>query len=255
MHAVVRLVDNKDGTKGAQAATAFKEGMQNSDVSYYAGHARYGSGPDFDRNMSFEIQGAGGEWEKIEAYEVLEKRLTDEGKAVGRDAWAQFQWRMGKATLKVIGSNEGNVFLNPVNNHPGEFGGKLMYWNLNRKGGNAADGSKGGNLATGKNGDLAKRDAERKYNLWVFDGCRTQDYVKSIRDTPERDTKKTDIIATQRITYWNDKAQVLASFLDSIIAQQSAEKLVGGMEAGNVTGEEKGRAMKGDGFADNPIIQ
>jgi hypothetical protein len=250
IHAVVRLVSSPDGTQGKEAAAAFKEGMAQSDVAYYAGHGRYGSGPDFDRNFDkLELIDAQGNAEQIPSYDDLERRLADEGKASGRGAWAQFLYRVSQKTINVVASNEGNVYLNPADQHSDEFGGRLIYWALNQQGSAAK-------LATGKNGDLANAAPDRKYRLLVFDGCRTQDYVTSIRNTPGNDKRATDMIVTQRVTYWSDDAKLLAAFLDSILGQQSAEQIVKGMDAPNTTGPEGGTpAVKGSGFEDNPVIR
>ena len=249
VHAVVRLIENSDGTQGEAAAKAFKDGMKNSDVAYYAGHARYGSGPDFDRNMSFELRGEDGDWQTIMDYERLKEMLETEGAKKGRDAWSQFLFRVNGGTLKVHGENKGNVYVNPENKHANEFGAKLMYWNLNQKGG------AGATPVTGKGGEMEQGDGTKNYKLWVFDGCRTADYTKAIRSTPGQDKRKTDMISTSRVTYWWDKARVLASFLDGIIGQQSAEGVIKGMDKENITGDVKGNAMVGDGFDDNPVQQ
>jgi hypothetical protein len=257
VHAVVRLVANADGSKGSQAAGAFKEGMAQSDVSYYSGHGRYGSGPDFDRNMSFELYDEKGNVEQnIDDYEVLERALRDEGKAKGRDAWAQFQWRVAQNRIKVDGANEGNVYMNPQDMHQGEFGAKLMYWNLSRKSGGAKP-------ITGKGGELdqmaqQKENAERKYRLMVFDGCRTQDYIHSLRSTPGQDEKQTDVLATKRTLMWGDESETLAAFLDGVLGQQSAESVVKGMDSKQSpenAGGKQGGAYVGFGLGDNPQHQ
>jgi hypothetical protein len=50
INVLVRLVTYKD----PEAKKAFMEAMQNSDVSLYTGHGRYGSGPDFDHKTKGE---------------------------------------------------------------------------------------------------------------------------------------------------------------------------------------------------------
>jgi hypothetical protein len=227
IHAVVRLLCNQTGEDGGAAAGAFNDGMANSDVAYYSGHGRYGSGPDFDRNMTFELKDARGNVaQTIDDYEVLEHQLATEGKAAGRSAWAQFEFRTKNNTLNVIGANDGNVFLNAENLHTNEFGGKLMYWNLQRQGSGAP-------LQTGKTGDLGKANAkspDHKYNIMVFDGCRTKDYVKSVRSTPGAEAGTNDILATGRTLNWGDEASTLGTFLDGIIAAQSPATVIGEMD-------------------------
>jgi hypothetical protein len=66
VHAVVRLLVSETGAEGEQAAAAFREGMVQSDLTYYSGHGRYGSGPDFDRNLSFVLTHDDGTREPIQ---------------------------------------------------------------------------------------------------------------------------------------------------------------------------------------------
>lgn len=256
IHAVVRLVYTEDGSQGGEASGAFREGMVQSDVAYYTGHGRYGSGPDFDRNMSYELlDEAGNVTESIEDYDVLEVRLRNEGRRNGRSAWQQFLWRERRGRINVIGFNAGNVFTNPQNLHAGEFGARLMYWNLRREGG------EGATLATGPGGELAagaEANPERRYRLLVFDGCRTQDYERSIRGTAGFGTHSADVLATRRTVNWGDEVNTLASFLDSVLRQQSAETIVRGMDAQQGPENRGGRpggAYRGSGMQDNPVIQ
>jgi hypothetical protein len=231
--AVVRLVASVDGSAGKQVADAFKMGMVQSDVAYYSGHGRYGSGPDFDRNFTVILRGQDGSVEgtyqgTVNEEKELEKRLGVEGKPDHRDAWAQFLWRYQNKRLEVTGFNEGNVVFNKAEIHKEEFGGKLMYWNINRTGG------KGATATTGPSGALAsdaKTAAERKYRVLVFDGCRSLDYVKSIRETPGFDARSADMLGSSRTLNWGDEGATLAEFLDHIIKMQSAEEIVKNMDA------------------------
>lgn len=225
IHAVVRLVSNPTDDHGADAASAFEEGMAQSDVSFYAGHGRYGSGPDFDRNFeSFELKDEEGNiTQTILDYEVLEKAMAAEGAAHKRGAWDQFMWRVNNDRINVNLKNEGNVFINPQSKHSNEFGGKLIYWALEKT---------GNQVQTGEEGALAaqtEQNPERKYRVMVFDGCRTQDYEKSIRSTPGYSTKTTDTITTNRTVSGDDDKATLAAFLDSILGQQSATQVAQGM--------------------------
>jgi hypothetical protein len=250
VHLVVRLLCSSDGTAGGRAAAAFTDGLLNSDIAYYSGHARYGSGPDFDRNMSFELLDTNGALERIIAdYDDLEVFLASEGSPSGRSAWEQFLHRVDAHRIRVIGYNAGNLFINPTNRHTGEFGGKLMYWNL------ARSGSQGAPVVTGTNGALASRPETRGYNLWVFDGCRTQDYTSSIRATPRLDARRTDLMVTRRVLYWSDNGRTFTAFLDGILGLGTAEQIMRAMDAQNLTGSDGGTpAMRGDGFTENPFI-
>jgi hypothetical protein len=258
INAVVRLVANQDGSQGAAAAKAFREGMTQSDIAYYSGHGRYGSGPDFDRNFSlFELLNQAGEVEQsTNDYEALDRILRNEGRPHGRTAWQQFEWRDRHKRIRVQSSNDGNVYLNPTDKHSEEFGAKLIYWSLNRS---AAEGGKA--PITGKKGALAqdsKDHPERRYHLIVFDGCRTQDYETSLRHTPGHDAHSTDILATKRTVDWGDEVGTLAAFLDSVLEMQSAEQTIKGMDEqqGVVSsGHSIPEAYTGLGLNDNPIIK
>ena len=228
--AVVRLVYSLSGSQGKQVSEAFKSGMVESDIAYYSGHGRYGSGPDFDRNYRFKLYIVDSRTKArtldrvIDDYEVLRDELAAEGaaKKPRLGAWQQFEQRVADGTLEVIGSNEGNVYLNKRNPHPSEFGAKLMFWNLARGGG------KGATLQTGKTGPLTKAAAARpdkRYRVIVFDGCRSEDYNTSIRATPHFDTQSMDEFGSSHELVWGDEGGTLAAFLDTILKMQSAEEI------------------------------
>jgi hypothetical protein len=256
VHAVVRLVTNPTGSQGAAAAGAFREGMAQSDVSFYSGHGRYGSGPDFDRNFArFDLLDAEGNvTQTILDYEVLERVLRQEGRRRGRGAWAQFRWRLRNDRINADLSNAGNLFLNPRDRHSHEFGARLIYWALQQQEG-------GSELQTGEGGALAQgmqqaEESDRRYRVVVFNGCRTQDYEQSVRDTPGMERGSTDLITTRRSvlggpTVWN----TLAAFLDSIIGQQSAEETIRGMDREQEDYRSDGRAFRRSGSSYDPRVR
>ncbi|HET9640553.1 MAG TPA: DUF4157 domain-containing protein [Allosphingosinicella sp.] len=240
--AIVRFVTSPTGAEGKQAASVFTEGMTKSDISFYAGHARYGSGPDFDRNFTFELFDAKGKLEKRESnYGDLEKLLKAEGKPHGRNAWEQYVWREKRGRIKMISSNAGNVVLNKTNPWPkDDFGANLMYSNV-----------KSETLLTGKTGPLAKAPP-REYRLMVFWGCTTKLYEKSIRATPGMDSKHVDMLGSTRPLLWGDEADSIGAFLDGVLGQLSAEAIERAMDA-----EQTGAAgsIKSYGIGDNPVIR
>ena len=246
---VVRLAYSLDGSKGKEVAEAFKEGMAQSDIAYYSGHGRYGTGPDFDRNLTIDLLDADGSVERtIDDYDVAEEVLKVEGKRHGRSAWQQFQFRLGKKTIRVNGSNDGNVLLNTDNPHPGEFGSNLMYWNMTKNG--TPPTKQTG--AKSPLGDAAEANQNRKYRVVVFDGCRSVDYVKELRKTKGFDAKSADVFGSSRTLDWGDEGKTLAAFLHSIIAMQSAEQIVTNMDKQQSEGRG---AYHGYGLGDNPIIK
>ena len=227
INVIVRMVSGAEAGHGKEAAQAFQQGMAQSDVAIYTGHGRYGSGMDFDRNFDKFIlkDPTGKPTEEIKEYDVLEKRMHDEGKSHGRGAWEQFMWRINHDRIEVVFSNEANIYMNKKNRHSNEFGARLIYWALEKT---------GKELATGKEGDLATEAAahpEKKYRVSLFDGCNTRDYLDSYRATPGFDTGSTETIATKRTVYINDYANTVAAFLDGIIKQQPVKDVIEGMES------------------------
>lgn len=249
IHVVVRLVYSLDGTKGKEVSEAFKDGMIQSDVAYYTGHGRYGSGPDFDRNFTIDLLNADGSVDRsFDQYHDAEVALAKEGKPAGRSAWQQFLWRVDHKTIRVNGSNDGNVVLNTDNPHGNEFGGNLMYWNLTRNG-------KTPPKVTGAGNELdtaADKATDRKYRAVVFDGCRSVDYEKQLRKTKGFDTKQADMFGSSVELNWGDEGKTLATFLDSIIQMQSAEQIATNMDKQQSVGTGSYHAY---GIGDNPVIK
>ena len=252
VHVVIRLIANPTGSEGGKAAGAFAQGMTQGDVAYYSGHGRYGSGPDFDPNFAkFTLFNENGTVKlETESYEKLEEALQREHPR--RSAWQQFLWRVENEKIAVELTNAGNLRFAAKNAHPGEFGGKLIYW--------AMEQTKTGPI-TGEGGSLAKETAahpERKYRVLVFDGCRTSDYQKHIRSTAGYDPFRTDIVETTRTVGFYAEAETFTNFVDSIVKQYSAEDVVAGMNLMMRKYEDEGKArhesrpFAGSGFGDNP---
>lgn len=251
---VVHVVANTTGDSagGAAAAGAFTEGLERSDVAYYTGHGRYGSGPDFDRNFDhFELLDSSGAITRTFAgkdYEVLGEYLRREG-ASGRTAWEQFLYRDRQHRINVLTSDLGNVYLNP-RRLENEFGAKLIYWALQRD---------GRVPVTGPAGELGRGAAavpEHRYHVEVFDGCRTRDYERSIQSTPGFGPGQADIFSTTRLTGFKAEAATFAAFLDAIIGEQSAEEIVLGMDTALAAHEEGGdgsHAFHAAGLRNDPI--
>jgi len=252
IHVVIRLIANPSGTEGAKASEAFIEGMTQGDVAYYSGHGRYGSGPDFDPNFAkFTLFNENGTVKfETERYEKLEEVLA--GEHPRRSAWQQFVWRLENNKIAVELRNAGNLRFAAKNAHPGEFGGKLIYW--------AMEQTKTDPI-TGEGGRLAKEATahrERKYRVLVFDGCRTSDYEKHIRSTGGFDTVSTDLIQTTRTVGFYAEAEAFTGFVDGIIKQYSAEDVIAGMNLMMRKYETKGHSaheakpFAGSGLSDNP---
>jgi hypothetical protein len=245
--AIVRFIMNPGGDKGAQAREAFEQGMAQGDAAYYSGHGRYGSGPDFDRNFGkfTLLDAAGGVEQVIDDYSILEHVLAKEP---GADPWSRFLWRHDHGRLNVEFSNAGNLRINAKNMHPAEFGAKLINWAMDQTGQMPETGASGA-LAT-----KAAASPDRKYRILVFDGCRSQDYEASIRKTPGFDTRGADIIGTNREVGFGAEAEAFMAFLDGLVGQHSAEKIVKDMnqQMKEHEGDFTSSPFVGSGLADNP---
>ncbi len=226
IHIVVRVISNTKNLYGREAARAFIEGMARSDVTYYTGHGRYGSGTDFDRNFeSFALLDRHGKLERIfKDYSLLHKFLRKEGRRYGRSAWRQFLWREKRGRIRVRLSNEGNIFINPKNYHPHEFGARLIYWALKKGSARLATGS------SGSIGQEMKKPGAQRYRVVVFAGCRTRDYHGRLRGTPGLGRRNAQLFETTRTIKTLDAAQIFGAFLDSLLGQFSANAIVRAMD-------------------------
>jgi hypothetical protein len=247
IHSIVRFIMNPGGDKGAEAREAFEQSMTQGDVSYYSGHGRYGTGPDFDPNFGkIELLDADGNVElEPEDYKVLRQVLAAES---GGQPWTRFLWREKRGRIRIDLKNAGNLRMNVKSPHLDEFGGKLIQWALDQS---------GVDTATGKHGELAT-DAgahpDRKYRVLVFDGCNTRDYERAIRKTPGFDTRSADIIGTTRSVGFGAEVEAFMAFLDGIVGVQSPAEIVKGMNQQMKEHESdySGAPFKGGGFEDNP---
>lgn len=242
VHAVVRLATSLTGKQGARVAEVQKEAMTESDATFYAGHGRYGTGPDFDPLAVVQILDATGKPARtIEDYSVLEDEMAIAGKKNGRTAWEEFLHEVKAGRIKVVGSTAGNVRMTKSSPGRKEFGRRLLDWTLDRDK-KALTPGKGGAMDA-----AAAAHPERKYRVLVFNGCITNQYEKSIRSTPGFGTQSTDILATKKTIYWGEETPAFEAFLDGILAQQSAEKILKDMDAGR-------GAFTGSGIEDNPVV-
>ncbi|MGV3526378.1 MAG: hypothetical protein ACO1RX_19315 [Candidatus Sericytochromatia bacterium] len=215
VHAVVRLIRAGDGTNGAALRQAAIEGMNQSDVFAYGGHARYGSGIDFDANFSVTVDWTGvpnapaSGKQTYTSYEELKNQLGKDN-AVAIQRLQQLE-RQGRVEVK--GSNEGNIRMSEKMLHGGELGSQLMDRALK-----------------GVNNTLSEEIQGDRYRLWLFNGCRTEDYMKSIRqegrENPQLGPQKLDVIVTEQTLYWDKISGSLMNFVDGVMAQDSGDQLV-----------------------------
>lgn len=227
---VVTLARAGDGSAGGDVASAFLEGLGRCDVAMYGGHGRYGTGPDFDYNFTADLLDDGG---KIVAsfseYKDLEEYLAGRGRPFKRSAVAEYRALKAKGTLQIRRVNSGNVVINLRNYHAGEFGAHLMVDQL------AADP----NVRR-----MSKQAFDKRYRLWLFDGCRTNDYFYNLRKlNPKINAGGLDLIGTRRVTYWSVIGDTLLQLLDDLLARRTFSQILQNLAA--VNPENPGDDAKG----------
>lgn len=239
VHAIVRVIHAGDGTQGAEKRAATLESMNQSDVFMYGGHARYGTGMDFDRNFTVTI-----DWNGVpnapaqgkvtyKDYGALKDLLGGNAEA---NQWLATLDKQGKITVE--GSNDGNVRMSEKDLHRAEFGSRLMNKALE-----------------GVDNTLSEEIQGDRYRLWLFNGCRTVDYMPSLqaesRENPLLGSKNLDVMTTEQTLYWHNISNSLMQFLDGVMAQDGTPDLLGRMTGANP--EQADHATHSvHGFADNP---
>jgi hypothetical protein len=169
VRALVQFVDRDSDAPREE----FLHGMRNAELVLYAGHARYGSGPDFDD----------------------------------------------------ISNNDGNVVL-----------------------GTAYDPTMRARLK-GEPNALRTERLSPGYQLMLFAGCRTKDYLDELRALPRgKDAGNLDLLLSDDLLYWADMPETVLATLDAVVAGQDVESLRGRLRRLN-----HGVSFTADGFADNPL--
>jgi hypothetical protein len=161
--ALVKLVDRNSTNPKKQ----FGDGMENSELVIYSGHARYGSGPDFD-----DIKSSKGNYVIGQPYE------------------------QGHVT---IGAN-----------------------------------------------DLKKAKMTDGYQMMMFDGCTTRNYLDDLRSIPKnKSAANLDIIASNKELPWNTGTADVFTTLDGVMAKKSVDDMKSDLEKRNDAG------FTADGFKAN----
>ena len=245
IHSIIRVVYNDVAGEGGDAAAAFREGMTSGDASYYVGHGRYGTGPDFDRNfIEFRLYDANHNLEDtIDNYTALEHALKRES----RDPWQAFMARVSSNRIEVELSNAGNLRMES-HAHSNEFGARLIQWALEQS---------GTPVQTGADGQLAEGAAanpQRRYRVVAFYGCSTNSYDTALRNTEGFGTREADVMVTNRTTSMGAEVPAFLAFLDGIVGQQSAERMLGSMNRTMREGEARYSSdpWRFTGLRDNP---
>ncbi len=159
--AVVRMVT--PGGDGGRARRSFEQAMQQDEVVYYSGHARYGTGPDFDDKTT---------------------------------------------------SGAGNFVVDPHGNYRG-------------------DTPPAGLRATirGRDSDLTRMRNRPDYQVLVFNGCSTENYLHNLRNPSvfARDQQDTDIVSTTMPTSIGTGSQHTLRFVQGITSRESNNSMFGAM--------------------------
>ncbi|MFL5320772.1 MAG: peptidoglycan-binding protein [Myxococcaceae bacterium] len=176
--ALVRYVDRSSADPKAQ----FAKGMSGSEVVLYGGHARYGSGPDFD----------------------------------------------------PIDSTAGNFVLGV--NSKGHRDGTLT---------KAYDEHMRELLGDAPN-DLERTRLTDDYQLMVFSGCRTKDYLDELRGIPKnKDRRNLDVLVSDDLLSWANTTENLLTSLDDVMGGKSVNALQSDLKRVN------GVSFTADGFGGN----
>lgn len=217
---VLSLVRAADGSAGGEAGSAYLEGLNRCDVAAYGGHGRYGTGPDFDYNFTADLLDASGEViASYSEYRDLEEALTTSGKAHGRSVFAEYRQLVSKRQLVIRRVNSGNLVINLRNYHTSEFGAYVMV----------------DQLKTDPNvRRMSKQKLDRKYRLWLFNGCRTHDYFYNLRKlNPHANLGGLDLIGTRRVIYWSAIGDSLLGLVDGVVARETFKQIVDRLAAQN----------------------
>lgn len=217
---VVTLVCSGDGSAGGDVASAFLEGLGRCDVAMYGGHGRYGTGPDFDYNFTADLVDERGAIEaSFSEYKDLEEYLVERGRASKRSALSEYRLLVKRGRLLVRRVNSGNLVINLRNYHPAEFGAHLMV----------------DQLKTDPNiRRMSKQVFDRRYRLWLFNGCRTNDYFYNLRKlNPKVNAGGLDLIGTRRVTYWSMLAPGMLQLLDDLRQRRTFSQILHNLHAVN----------------------
>jgi peptidoglycan hydrolase-like protein with peptidoglycan-binding domain len=219
VHAVVRVITPEAETvgDGSNSRAAALEAMEQSDVFEYGGHARYGTGPDFDRNYRFTV-----DWDKLAGSgktgteeftdaERLQEALKIHGSTKQRIA--KFEKLRAAGVITFHAGSAGNIGINEKpQSHTGDFGAHLM-----------------GLASAGQDRPLQSSIKESRYRLWLFNGCSTKDYVKPIRQAGKTNANlaagNLGLHVTDDAIPSSESAEALLTYLDGIMARESAAAL------------------------------
>lgn len=217
---VVSLVRSRDGSAGGDAGSAFLEGLNRCEIAAYSGHGRYGTGPDFDYNFTADlVDEAGAVIASYSEYRDLEQALHDRAHASKRTIFAEYRLLLRQGRLVIRRINSGNLVVNLRNYHADEFGSHLMVDQLKTD----------ANVRR-----MSRQRFDRKYRMWLFNGCRTHDYFLNLRRlNPEANAGGLDLIGTRRVVYWSALGASLLGAVDGIVQHDDYCRMLARLAAVN----------------------
>lgn len=247
---VIKVIKSNE-TDGSKAKEAFIEGLNKSDITAYAGHGRYGTGMDFDRNFTIKtnINGKQAEFKDYEAFEKeldkpeLKEILEKAPNAKSMSNQAKVDYLISQKVLEIQTFNKGNIVVNEKSPHSWEFGGHLIEKSINSK------DDKPTTL-------LESVSKTEKYKIWNIVGCRTDDYLAKIKTGAKTNVnlqgKNLDIFTTKRVAYWNNTISNALAVVDGVSNNESAQQIKKRLE--NVDLSTQKDIITTTGFTDNPRI-
>lgn len=256
---LIRVIkpDQNDGTKPKEA---FLLGMNNSDVSIYDGHGRYGTGLDFDKNFDLTLKLADGSTHNFVDYSQLEELLEKKDEKLLKVIFGDNTQKIesvkntkpellikqmiedGLVETKSI--NNGNIIFNKNSPRKYEFGGYLLDKALNNDTHKITYSSQ-----------IKSSDAP-KYRIWSFMGCRTNDYMNGIKKdkslSNDLNKKNLDIIATSKVIYTSEAVGNIVAHIDALTNKDNALMFKNRIES--VSLERQKDVVVMNGFNNNPIL-
>ena len=240
VHCVLRLIGPAAaGEEGTASAAAAALALDESEIFEYGGHARYGTGPDFDRNYTIRVH-----WDQVPGHQrgdhTGDQDMTSDefmrAFRVGdnRRGIATFERMREAGQLTFIAHPEGNLGINlaPVT-HPDTLGNHLI-----------------GLATAGQPLRLSPAVSDDHYRLWLFNGCVTREYMNALRSSGNTQTSTRQLDVTTNVVppYVITLAEGMLAYLDGVLAQEGARALVDRMENAHPLSDDR---YGSDGFQDN----
>jgi len=240
VHCVLRLIGPAaPGDDGTASATAAALALDESEVFEYGGHARYGTGPDFDRNYTIRVH-----WDQVPEHQrgshTGDQDMTSDefmhafNVGDNRRGIQTFERMREAGQITFIAHPEGNLGINPGPvTHAGTLGNHLI-----------------GLATAGQPLSLSPAVSEDHYRLWLFNGCVTREYMNALRTSgnTQMSTRQLDVTTNVVPPYVITLAEGLLAYLDGVLAQEGARALVDRMENAHPLSDDR---YGSDGFQDN----